>query len=224
VAELGMAKRRFKSRTRKSEFRDAKLIIIATEGTKTERKYFTDLALDGRYRNPKVHVNVLENQSTASSPDRIIRKLDEFRRKYNLDQNDELWLVIDIDKWHPRTLRDVAQQCEQKRYNLAVSTPCFEIWLLLHHKSLNEYTKADLEEFLQNEKSGYRTRLEIELMTICGSYSKSKLNSDHYIPYIETAIQNAEDIDTSPDQRWLNELGTRVYLLAKSIISTSPDR
>ncbi|MGD2088792.1 MAG: hypothetical protein PVH61_21615 [Candidatus Aminicenantes bacterium] len=37
-------KRRFKPLSRPSAFRDAKLIIIATEDTKAEPKYFRDVA------------------------------------------------------------------------------------------------------------------------------------------------------------------------------------
>ena len=87
-----MAKRQFKPRERSSGFRDARLIVIATEGTETEKQYFKALA--DQYRNPKVHVEVLERVSTASSPDHVIGELDKFRHTFSLDKYDELWLVI----------------------------------------------------------------------------------------------------------------------------------
>src|SRR5260221_11407935 len=94
-----MAKRQFKPRVRGSGFRDAKLIVIATEGSKTEKKYFNDLASDDRYRNPRVHVEVLERTSTASSPNHVIEELNKFRSVFKLNKFDELWLVIDVDRW-----------------------------------------------------------------------------------------------------------------------------
>ena len=216
-----MAKRRFRPRTRKSANRDMRLIIIATEGTKTEPQYFTDLAFDDRYRTPRVHIEVLEAETTASSPRHVMDRLNSFQRKYELSSHDELWLVIDVDTWSEAMLSEVAQQALQKGYHLAVSTPCFELWLLLHLKSLDEYSDEDIQLFVTNKKTGERTRLETELVTLCGSYSKNKLETSHYIPYVETAISNAKTIDTTPEQRWINGIGTRVYLLVQSIIESS---
>ena len=49
--------------------------------------------------------------------------------------NDELCLVIDRDKqsWTEATISEVAQFCHAKQYILALSNPCFELWLLIHH-------------------------------------------------------------------------------------------
>ena len=44
-------------RERREAFRDARLIVIATEGKDTERIYFTELAKE--YTNPRVHVHIL---------------------------------------------------------------------------------------------------------------------------------------------------------------------
>ena len=216
-----MPKRVFKPRTRKSGFRDAKLIVIATEGMVTETKYFNDLAFDEKYRNPKIHVEILERSATASAPNHIIHELDKFRRQFRLNEYDELWLVIDVDRWGDAKLSDIATQCEQKVYQLAVSNPCFELWLLLHVKSLDEYAADELSDIANNSRANGRTWLEKELLELCGSYDKSNLNTSHYIPYVETAIQRAQEIDANLEHRWPNQIGTRVYLLAKSIIETT---
>lgn len=216
-----MPKRIFKPRTRETKFRDARLIIIAAEGIKTEEKYFHDLAFDERYRNPKVHVQLLEHPPSDSSPDQVIKELDKFRRQYHLNEYDELWLVIDLDRWGNAKLSDISKQCLDKKYLLAVSHPCFEIWLLLHVKSLSEYSAEELEALQQNKKRNDRTQLEIALVEACGSFNKSNLNTAHYLPYVETAIHRAQDLDVKPEDRWPNQLGTRVYLLAQSIIKNS---
>lgn len=215
-------RRQFRPKTRRSGFRDAKLIIIAAEGTQTEKKYFTDLATDEKYRNPKVHVEVLDRPSTASSPIHIIEMLDSFRRKYNLQTGyDELWLVIDIDKWRPQMLTDIASQCLQKGYSLAVSNPAFEVWLLLHLRSLDDYNSDELAKLAENRRQDGRTRLERELMTLCENYNKSNLSTMDYIPTVQDAIKRAEEADTHPEHRWPNQLGTRVYRLARTIIEKS---
>jgi len=215
-------KREFKPRRRASSFRDAKLIVIAAEGTETEERYFEDLAAGDAYRNRRVHVEILKRPTTASSPDHIIEQLDAFRKEYKLKQADELWMVIDFDRWGNRKLSRISTQCMQKQYLLAVSNPCFELWLLLHIKSLDEYTDTELKELAANEKvNRARTRLEIELSRLLGGYDKSNLDSSRFIPFIEVAIGRAKALDILPQQRWPTQIGTRVYKLAESIIASA---
>jgi hypothetical protein len=194
------------------------LIIIATEGTDTERVYFSAMASPEYFLNSRIHVEVLKRRGTASSPDHVIKALDEFRKKYKLRRDDELWLVIDVDRWGDKKMAGIARECVQKRYLLAISNPCFELWLLLHLKSLDEYTPDTLDEFRKNAKVGHRRRLEAELVNVLGSYSKSNLNADHFLPHVEIAIERARLLDANPNHRWPHDLGTRVYLLAESVM------
>lgn len=212
-------KREFKPRIRGSGFRDARLIVIASEGLHTENKYFRDLASKEYFPNPKVHVEVLPRKETASSPNKVIQQLDQFRREYKLKRQDELWMVIDFDKWGGKALSEIAAICTTKNYRLAVSNPCFELWLLLHLKSLDEYPQTIINEFLDNPKvSRKRCRLDEELLTLLGSYNKSNPDTSQFLPNVELAIQRAKCIDKHPEHRWPNSLGTRVYLLAENII------
>lgn len=110
---------------RASQTRDAKLIIIATEGTKTEKIYFDDLTSPAWFKSSRVQVEVLSSTKTDRAPQRVLAELDRFKRQYRLDKNDELWMVIDVDHWGDKKLSTVAQLCRQKRYSLAISNPCF---------------------------------------------------------------------------------------------------
>jgi hypothetical protein len=140
-----MTKREFKPLVRQTNLRDARLIVIATEGTKTEPKYFHDLAHSSKYRNSKVHVEVIKRDESSSSPRAVLRELDKFKSDFNLSETDELWLVFDIDRWGEQ-VSEVAQECIQKKYHLAISNPCFELWLLLHHSDLQSYNIQDLAQ------------------------------------------------------------------------------
>lgn len=214
-----LQKRIFKPRIRGSGFRDAKLIVIAAEGMNTEKKYFSDVVSKKYYYNPRVHVEVLHREETASSPNNVIKQLDEFRREYRLNKFDELWMVIDFDRWGIKVLSQIAAQCVAKGYYLAVSNPCFELWLLLHLKDLEEYKQTELDELLNNRKiSKKRCLLEAELVNLLGSYNKSNPDTSKLLPYIYDAIERAKKIDTDSKLRWPNGLGTRVYLLADNIL------
>jgi len=169
--------------TRKSGFRDSKLIIIASEGTKTEKVYFE--ALKEYFNNTRLHIEVLERLE-SSDPTNVVKTLDKFKSEYNLRINlDQLWLVIDVDRWGNRKLSNVSQQCIQKSYKLAVSNPAFEIWLLLHSKTLDDYSEEEKQVFLQNPKTHNRSRLEHELVAVLGSYNKSKPDMNIFLPQVE---------------------------------------
>ena len=214
-----MPQRRFiPPRNRTTAVRDARLIIIAAEGTNTEKAYFDALAAE--YFNPRVHVKVLDHLDLASAPEHVLTLLDGFRKEFRIRTDyDELWLVVDVDRWGEDKLSSIATMCVQKLYQFAVSNPCFEIWLLLHLRSLDDYDVVHLEEFRANRNVNDRTRLERELVALLGSYSKSHPEMSHFLPYVETAIARAQAIDLHPEQRWPNDLGSRVYRLAMRVIS-----
>lgn len=212
-------RREFKPRRRSSGNRDASLIVIATEGEKTERQYFRDLISPEYYQNARVHVHVIKRESSKSAPKHVIKSLDRFSREYRLGGDDELWMVIDTDNWPEAQLSAVAAKCHQKGYKLSVSNPCFELWLLLHVKDIDEYGASKRRELERNHKvSEDRTALERELVHILGSYNKSRPDTDAFLPYVGKAIERAEKLDEDSGQRWPQSLGTRVYLLVERIL------
>ena len=216
-------KRIFRPRKRRSGIRDPKLVIIATEGTNTEPAYFNDMVSPRYFYNPRIHVEVLQREEKASAPEYIIRLLDEFRSQYKLKPGlDELWLVLDTDRWGDAKLSSIGMLCHQKDYKMAVSNPCFELWLLLHHRSLDDYPKEILDEFRENRRTGKRTRLGVELVELLGEYSKTALKTENFLPYVQEAIERARALDTHPEHRWPNDLGSRVYLLVERIMDRHP--
>lgn len=131
---------------------NANLFVIATEGQRTEVDYFNDLAK--YYENSKVQVKVLDKIDSNSSP-RDVLKLDQFKKEYGLDKDDELWMVIDRDSqsWDENQIAEIARLCQQKHYYLALSNPCFEFWLLLHIIYLCNYSVQDKTAFCENKKA-----------------------------------------------------------------------
>lgn len=66
-------------RERREAFRDARLVVIASEGKDTERIYFKALAKE--YANPRVHVHVLErseDEKNNSSPEHVLKQLNDY--------------------------------------------------------------------------------------------------------------------------------------------------
>jgi hypothetical protein len=173
--------------------RDTRLFIIATEGRETEKQYFA------MFDSSRLKVEVLPTGAdNKSAPEYVIERLDEFNQKYNLNSDDCLWLVFDVDRWGEEKLSQICREAKQKGYGLAISNPCFEVWLYLHFDDLdpNNRTCKDFEE-----------KFRIKL----GSYNKSNLNLDLFHPNIEKAIPRAKDLHSDPQQNWTPTIGSHIY-------------
>jgi len=220
--DLTMPRQR-KSFNRKSQEIDGRtFFIIATEGKKTEMQYFEGLK---PISAPNIFMELLEKGTTASAPADVIKELDRYAEEYILAEGDELWMVIDRDSktWTIKTIKEIAQKCVQKKYHFALSNPCFEIWLLLHVKDINQCSEAEKLKMFENKRvskvKSSRKYLEKELLDILGSYNKTNLDTSKFIPHINLAISQAKALDVNPTTRWVNDtLGTRVYLLVEKLM------
>ncbi len=197
--------------------RSARLVVIAGEGRYTESIYFN--AVKNKLRAPNVHVEVLDRNSDESSPESVHRQVADFMRQYNIEDDDELWLVIDRDRWQERMLSQVAQLCAQNSHlHFCMSNPCFELWLLLHLEDVEQYDDDTKNALLQNRKSKSGiTWLKKRMKDLLGSYAESNYDALSLIPYAPTAMDRARRMDSNPQDRWPQSIGSRVYLLMESI-------
>mgnify|MGYP004662359227 FL=1 len=210
-------------RERREAFRDARLIVIATEGKDTERIYFTALAKE--YTNPRVHVHILErseNEQNNSSPEHVLKQLNDYKSKYELEADDELWLVVDKDQWKDKMLSRVATECAlEVSMHMALSNPCFELWLLLHLEDAASLTPEEHILWMENRRKSKNADpyLKVRLRQKMGTYHESYYDAMTLIAHIEDAIKRARALDKTPTDRWPQTLGTRVYLLAESVMN-----
>ena len=210
-------------RERCEAFRDARLIVIASEGKDTERIYFEALAME--YTNPRVHVHILkrcDNEQNNSSPEHVLKQLNDYKRQYELESDDELWLVIDRDRWTDAMLSHVAKECAQDDYlHVALSNPCFELWLLLHLVDVTLLTPEEQQRWMDNRRKSKNAEsyLKVRLRQEMGSYHESDYDVPMLIKHVEVAIERARLLDKNPVDRWPQALGSRVYLLVESVMN-----
>ena len=210
-------------RERREAFRDARLIVIASEGKDTERIYFKALAKE--YTNPCVHVHILgrsEAEQNNSSPEHVLKQLNNYKEQYELEADDELWLVIDKDRWTEAMLSRVATECAQDDFmHMALSNPCFELWLLLPIEDAPSLTPEEQMLWMENRRKSKNANpyLKLRLRQKIGSYHESAYDALSLIAHVEDAIERAKTLDKNPTDRWPQTLGTRVYLLAESVMN-----
>lgn len=210
-------------RERHEAFRDARLIVIASEGKDTEQIYFKALAKE--YTNPRVHVHILErseDEQNSSSPEYVLKQLNNYKSLYELEADDELWLVVDKDRWTDAMLSRVATECTQEvSMHMALSNPCFELWLLLHLEDASSLTPKEQKQWMENRRKSRNTDpfLKVRLRQKMGSYHESVYDAPALIAHVEEAIVRAKALDKNPADRWPQTLGTRVYLLVESVMN-----
>lgn len=196
-----MSPPRFNRRSPHRETR--KLFVIATEGQETERIYFA--IFNGEEYRKNVRVHVLPTRKGASSPQSVLKRLRTYAHEIGIDPGDELWVVVDVDRWGEATLDALCHACHQADYNVAVSNPCFELWLVLH------------QEKPRTPISAKACEREMELL-LGRPYDKADYATRHLIPHIEMAIKHARRLDRQPDDQWPRETGTHVYKLVTKLI------
>lgn len=161
--------------------RDASLIVIASEDTYAVKDYFS------RFKTRRVQFVVIPTEGGKSAPAEVIARLDKFKDDTATEENDQFWLCIDKDHWansgHIANLTQVLQHCTQKKYQVAISNPCFELWLLLHFEDV--------------EPTDQRTCRQIagRVSELAAGYSKKLLPLNETM--VKDAVKRAQSLDTS---------------------------
>lgn len=170
--------------------RDATLVVIASEDKYAVENYFR------RFRTTRVQFRVLPTLDSKSNPESVLRRIDEFRQKEEVEPDDLFWLCIDRDHWteksHIDSLVRVLQECRQKGYHIAINNPCIELWFLLHFANYEQPTSSD---------SGRCKDVISQLERATGqNYSKHKC--DRIIvnaTQVFEALKRAKSMDVSDD-------------------------
>ncbi|MGA3099134.1 MAG: RloB family protein [Bryobacteraceae bacterium] len=143
--------------------------LIVCEDTKTEPGYFKAM------RHLEKSLIELELVSPGKKPKPLVehavamKKEAAARAKREKDENlnyDHVWCVFDVDE-HPY-LPEAKQQARDNGIEVAVSNPCFELWLLLHFCDQRAHIeRGPLQEKCRKcrkEMRGYEKQLPTSLL------------------------------------------------------------
>jgi hypothetical protein len=182
--------------------RDDRLFIIACDDTYAPDQYFKLF----RFSRVKVHVVPTSNGTSAAGA--VLARLLE----YNHDDDDERWLMLDTDHLvqgpHLAGFMRALQDAEDNGVKVALSRPCFELWLLLHHE-------PETSLFQLQDASAVDAALRARL----GEYNKTNLKQEHYpLSAVAIACERAERLDLNVAGGAIPNANTsRVYLIWKAI-------
>jgi len=195
-----------------------KIFVLAFEGNITEDKYFSEFKNSKKFNDELIYLHLLKRfpEDTNSSPKHVFAKLKkEAKDEFNFKKGDELWMIIDTDRW--KNIPEIIRECNQQgNMFVAVSNPCFEFWLLLHIKDTQEYDSDELELILQNKKTGNRNFVETKIIEVVGSYNKTNLRTEDFLPYIDDAVLRARNLDVDKEE-YPSKLGSHIYKLIEKL-------
>lgn len=104
------------------------VVAVLTEGKVTEPEYVK--ILKSIYRE----VNIKIINRGKGSPKTLVNKAINYQSK--LDNSnpdyDEIWCIFDVDEH--RDIEGAIQESRDSGINIAISNPCFELWLVWHYQ------------------------------------------------------------------------------------------
>ena len=162
----------------------ATIIIVVTEGEKTEPQYlqmFKRIHVQPHVRRSVFDLKVISGVGVPKTVvDRAIQEREDLQGP--LSREDSVWAMFDRDE-HPG-FKKAKDKARRKRVCLAVSNPCFEIWGIYHYEdcqgpvNINQCQKK-LEELcsIYNRRSGKNFANEDIIRNKCRDAIKRAENS-----------------------------------------------
>ena len=185
-------------------FRDDRLFIIACDDTYAVEQYF------GFFKISRIKVHVVPTPLDSNA----CHALDVLDRLKEIDhtEDDERWLLLDTDHYtqgtHLKNFTSALKEANDADINIALSKPCFELWLLLHHE-IDKATAVNLQNAQETEALLRKT---------LGEYSKRKLKQPHFpLATVKHACRSASLLDENNYELIPQNNTSRVYLLWQAI-------
>jgi len=187
-----------KSYKRKIEFKTTSLIVIAVEGQKTEPRYFGMLQEEFGSR---IKLQIVVDDEHKSSPQYVLERLLQFKEKQELKDDDVCWMVIDVDG-NSKELPKIIKDAKSNGCKVALSNPCFEIWLSLHRgdiKTTDDFVifykgKQEIAK-IDRAKLTARTIREADILNkINHGVASATLYKNIYFDHIEGAIKKSKKL------------------------------
>ena len=189
----------------------ATIIIVVTEGEKTEPQYlemFKKIHVEPFVKRSVFDLRIVPDVGVPMTVvDRAVQEL-RAQRPFSREE-DSVWAMFDRDE-HPK-FEEAKNKARSKGVHLAVSNPCFEIWGIYHYRDW----QGPME----------RHQCQNELEQLCPGYDKKYgktfIDKDVIKEKCSDAIErakkslNSREKEGDPD----GNPSTSVYFLIEAILS-----
>ena len=193
--------------------RDYHLFAIACDGSVRERNYFERFEeLSSRITVDLINDVTEDGEmvvSSNSSPNHVIERANQYVKTAGLIEGDEVWLVLDVDNWPESQLSMLCQEAMSRSWKVAISNPCFEVWLCYHVVS-------------QIDDDG-RTLKSAEVKRYLSTITKDRYKDSDYAPLVFKAAEIARVIDKHRDYRIPEYKETQLYRLIDAMRAYSSE-
>lgn len=195
--------KRNKLYTRREPDKEGKLYFIFCEGEKRETTYFYFF---NRIAS-QIIIQIVPIADGKNSPmglynnacQSLLKSEEKPNPSYVLNDEDEIWFIIDTDKWGKEVETLKNNTAKHKNWFVGQSNPSFEVWLYYH---------------FQKEKPG---KAITDWKNYLGEVVVGGFDNRKHPVRIQTAIANSEaNFSTSNNQP--DQITTEVHILAKKIL------
>jgi len=131
-----------------------------------------------------------------------LRRARAYEKEVKLNKDDQMWLVIDTDRWPAKTLHRIAKYCQRKGWGIAISNPCFELWLYLHKEPL------PVEVIYTSQ----------EMKTALGELVVGGYTAENFVLLLAMAIVNAKAADDSVAYNLPELMRTQLWRLGEALL------
>jgi len=183
-----MPRRRDDLRRRRPFTEPRPRLLVCCEGKVTEPSYFNGLKRQGH--NNLLHVEVKPGGLAPKTlVDYAVDLRDEaeraaFQQKDDNLKFDEVWCVFDVDT-HEH-IPDAKHKAAANHVSLAISNPCFELWLLLHFQDQRAHIERHhVQSACRGHMPGYDKEVPFETV----------------FPHHQEAVARAEALETWQEQQ-----------------------
>ncbi|QYY35260.1 RloB family protein [Ruficoccus sp. ZRK36] len=169
------------------QYRDDRLYVVACDDRYAPSQYFS--AYRKHFLGARLHVVVIPTEDGTSSAEHVLNRLLD----YNIETGDQRWMLLDTDHYikgtHRKSFMKALSRAGKEGIRVALSRPCFELWLLLHHVNNND------RKFNQITNAKDACSL---LDSILGNYNKCRLQMEHFpLSSIPQAVLSASLLDSA---------------------------
>ena len=161
---------------------ELRTVVVFCEGKRSESDY-----VKGLQRLPEIANITTLNLVLDPRPCVPLKLVERAADRLQEPDVDECWCLFDVE-WpqnHPK-LPEAKELARTTGVKLAISNPCFELWLVLHHQDFNRF---------ENTREMERLSQSID------KRDRKSIDASIYMPLREHAIRRAESLEKRHQSR-----------------------